>query len=214
MWLPLTHPLLGTWPATQACAPDWELNWQPFDSQASTQSIESHQPGLYVYFFLKNIFRGGGEEWGEKEENYLNNNKKCFKKTLFIYFLARRQWRENERERNIDVRNINRSLLTCISTRDWTHSLGMCPDREFSDLLLCAMMPKQMGKTSQDPDAIYRLMKFLSKSSIFFRYRKNVKVHMIPQNTWIVKAILSWARSTELNSSQFLISKNITKVHN
>ena len=26
-FLPLLHPLLGTWPATQACALDWELNW-------------------------------------------------------------------------------------------------------------------------------------------------------------------------------------------
>ena len=26
--------------------PDWELNWQPFGSQASTQSTEPHQPGL------------------------------------------------------------------------------------------------------------------------------------------------------------------------
>ena len=25
--------------------PDWELNWRPFVSQASTQSIEPHQPG-------------------------------------------------------------------------------------------------------------------------------------------------------------------------
>ena len=31
VWLPLAHPLLGTWPATQALGcprcPDWELNW-------------------------------------------------------------------------------------------------------------------------------------------------------------------------------------------
>ena len=25
--------------------PDWELNWQPFGLQASTQSTEPHQPG-------------------------------------------------------------------------------------------------------------------------------------------------------------------------
>ena len=30
--------------------PDWELNQRPFGSQAGTQSSESHQPGLYVYF--------------------------------------------------------------------------------------------------------------------------------------------------------------------
>ena len=26
VWLPLAHPQLGTWPATQACALDWESN--------------------------------------------------------------------------------------------------------------------------------------------------------------------------------------------
>ena len=38
--------LLGTWPATRACALDWESNWQPFGSQAGTQSTEPYQPGL------------------------------------------------------------------------------------------------------------------------------------------------------------------------
>ena len=46
VWLPLTCPLLGTWPATQACALDWELNWWPFGPQASAQSTEPHQPGM------------------------------------------------------------------------------------------------------------------------------------------------------------------------
>ena len=27
VWLPLARPLLGTWPAIQACALDWNLNW-------------------------------------------------------------------------------------------------------------------------------------------------------------------------------------------
>ena len=27
--------------------PDWELNWRPFGSQASTRSTEPHQPGLF-----------------------------------------------------------------------------------------------------------------------------------------------------------------------
>ena len=30
--LPLECPLLGTWPATQACALDWESNQRPFGS--------------------------------------------------------------------------------------------------------------------------------------------------------------------------------------
>ena len=46
MWLPLTHPLLGTWPETQACALDWELNLRPFGLQAGAQATEPHQPGL------------------------------------------------------------------------------------------------------------------------------------------------------------------------
>ena len=30
--------------------PDWELNWQPFGSQAGAQSSEPYQPGLkYIY---------------------------------------------------------------------------------------------------------------------------------------------------------------------
>ena len=29
----------------QTMGPDWELNQQPFSSQASTQSTEPHQPG-------------------------------------------------------------------------------------------------------------------------------------------------------------------------
>ena len=37
VWLPLAHTPLGTCPATQACALDWELNWQLFGSQATTQ---------------------------------------------------------------------------------------------------------------------------------------------------------------------------------
>ena len=53
MWLPLTHPLLGTWPATQAGA----LNGnRPFGSQADTQSTESHQPGQNLILFTGNLY--------------------------------------------------------------------------------------------------------------------------------------------------------------
>ena len=38
----------------QACnpgmCPDWELNWQPFGSQACAQSTELHQPGPILTF--------------------------------------------------------------------------------------------------------------------------------------------------------------------
>ena len=51
VWLPLTHPQLGIWPATQAdMCPDWELNQQSFGSQAGAQSTEPHQPGYFFYF--------------------------------------------------------------------------------------------------------------------------------------------------------------------
>ena len=43
-------PPVGTWSATQACTLDWELNKQPFDLQAGTQSTEPHQPGLSEIF--------------------------------------------------------------------------------------------------------------------------------------------------------------------
>ena len=49
VWLLLTRPLPGTWPATQAC-PDWELNPRPFVLQAGTQSTEPHQPGIILLF--------------------------------------------------------------------------------------------------------------------------------------------------------------------
>ena len=42
VWLPLMHPPLGTWPTTQAWALYWELNRQPFGSQAGAQSTEPH----------------------------------------------------------------------------------------------------------------------------------------------------------------------------
>ena len=32
---------------------DWESNQQPFGSQASTQSTDPHQPGLYAYFNMR-----------------------------------------------------------------------------------------------------------------------------------------------------------------
>ena len=49
VWLPLERPLLGTWPATQACALTGNQTGD-FGSQASTQSTEPCQPGLYNHF--------------------------------------------------------------------------------------------------------------------------------------------------------------------
>ena len=36
-------PLTGDLACNPGMCPDWELNWQPFSPQASTQSTESHQ---------------------------------------------------------------------------------------------------------------------------------------------------------------------------
>ena len=46
---PSLHPTPGV-------CPDWELNWWHFDSQASTQSTEPHQPGL-VFISLRKIIK-------------------------------------------------------------------------------------------------------------------------------------------------------------
>ena len=57
VWLPLTcpYPLLGTWPATQTCALDWESSWRPFVSQAGSQSTKPHNPGCQHFFLLLTI---------------------------------------------------------------------------------------------------------------------------------------------------------------
>ena len=55
VWLPLMHatpPNLACYPSM---CPDWELNQQPFGSQASAQSTELHQPGLCWIFSGRNI---------------------------------------------------------------------------------------------------------------------------------------------------------------
>ena len=41
-------PPAGDLALNPGMCPDWESNQQPFGSQASTQSTESHQPGLKV----------------------------------------------------------------------------------------------------------------------------------------------------------------------
>ena len=51
---------------------------------------------------------------------------------MLIDFRERRREREGRRDRQteIDVRNINQLPFVCTPTRDPTHNLGMCPDRE------------------------------------------------------------------------------------
>ena len=50
-------PSVGDMARNPGMCPDWESNWQSFDSQAGTQSTESPQPGLhYLISRLISIF--------------------------------------------------------------------------------------------------------------------------------------------------------------
>ena len=50
VWLFLTGPLGGDLASKPGMCPDWESNWQPFGSQATTQSTEPQQPRKYLPF--------------------------------------------------------------------------------------------------------------------------------------------------------------------
>ena len=54
VWLPLMLPTGGLACNSGMC-PDWELNWQPFGSQANAQSTEPHQPGLLYTVLINNV---------------------------------------------------------------------------------------------------------------------------------------------------------------
>ena len=47
VWLLLACPQMGDLACNPGMCPDWESNQQHFGSQASAQSIEPHQPGLF-----------------------------------------------------------------------------------------------------------------------------------------------------------------------
>ena len=58
-WCVASHmPPTGDLAGNPCMCPDWESNWWPFGSQASTQSTEPHQPGLnpFLKHSLKNAF--------------------------------------------------------------------------------------------------------------------------------------------------------------
>ena len=77
VWMLLEHLLLWTWPATQVCALGWECNQWVFDSQASSQSTESHQPRL-INNFLNNL---------KLQFTYYYNHFRCMKYWLDIYII-------------------------------------------------------------------------------------------------------------------------------
>ena len=53
--------------------PDWELNRQPFGSQAGTQSTEPYEPGLGMHFFKKRTYC-----WSLNSENKLSYSHSFF----------------------------------------------------------------------------------------------------------------------------------------
>ena len=61
-------PPTGDLAHTPGMCPDWELNWQPFGSQAGTQSTDLHQAGLIEFIYMAtSSYRGNWETnffWG------------------------------------------------------------------------------------------------------------------------------------------------------
>ena len=52
VWLPLVGPLLGTWPATQACPLIGNWNGNPLVCRPVLNPLSQHQPGLNPNHFL------------------------------------------------------------------------------------------------------------------------------------------------------------------
>ena len=51
-WAVVSHaPPTGDLACNPGMCPDWELNWRPFASQASTQPTEPHQLRLFYCYF-------------------------------------------------------------------------------------------------------------------------------------------------------------------
>ena len=73
VWLPLTCPPLGTWPATQAGALDWELNQWPFDSQAGTQPLSHTSQGIFFFRKMMNYHILNTNWWTVVWENWLRS---------------------------------------------------------------------------------------------------------------------------------------------
>ena len=57
MWLPLTHPLLGTWPATQACALTGNRTNDPLVLRLALNPLNHTSQGCLLYFFFKSLPR-------------------------------------------------------------------------------------------------------------------------------------------------------------
>ena len=55
VWLPLARPLVGTWPATQACALTGNITGNPLVCRPAFSPL-SHTSQGCSFLFLKNIF--------------------------------------------------------------------------------------------------------------------------------------------------------------
>ena len=80
MSLPLVHPLLGTWPATQACALTGSRTTNPLVHRPPLSPL-SHTSQVFFFFF----------------------NLNAFLKKKFYLFLDRGEGREKEQERKTSV---------------------------------------------------------------------------------------------------------------
>ena len=53
VWLPLEHPLLGTWPATQACALTENRAGDPLVCRPALNPLSRTSQGYYEIFYYK-----------------------------------------------------------------------------------------------------------------------------------------------------------------
>ena len=56
LWLPLKHPLLGTWPATQVCDLTGNRTGNPLVHRHMLNPLSYTSPGDLFYFFKKILF--------------------------------------------------------------------------------------------------------------------------------------------------------------
>ena len=119
MWLLLQCPLLGTWPATQACAGTGNQTNDPLVHWPELNLLSYTSQGLYVLFYLILLTTFPSRyHW---EVNY-----PFFKKNIFFYFFIfrERKW-GRKREKHQCV-----SASSTPPTGDLAGNPGMCPDWE------------------------------------------------------------------------------------
>ena len=147
VWLLLMCPLLGTWPATQACALDWELNQRPFSSQACTQSTELHHPGLFEmfyhfssYIYISDPFWVNYRMWNVVEPRWSFKNKN---QILWLSLLKIHCWLSTAIRNNPSSQHKVFILIAFPCPQPCT--LGCCsPSRLLTALNSCKLLPVSM----------------------------------------------------------------------